>query len=235
MAAHVSTTTPDRKAVVQWLSAAVDGELMADELSSFQELFENDQMGQSVLQEWHSYTAIGEVLRETNARCVVADSGDFLLHFRQYLAQEETHHRELNSSVSGFKASTAQSKYATGGAGLNKSHGSKAANDARFWKRAAGFASVAAVAALGSLVWFSQLPTSSGLVAKTNAPNAVLSAAANVDSQNMVGVADGVSQQWEPDARWVEYMRTHRQYAGDPYWASQRAGGVQRASFNVGQ
>lgn len=234
MTAPKSPTPSDSKAVAQWLSAAVDGELMDDDLASFQELCADEQIGQAVLYEWHSYTAIGEALRDTNARCQVCDSSDFLLRFRQHLAQEETHHRELNSTVSGFSSSTAK-RFAEEAGSAVSHHNSKAANDARFWKRAAGFASVAAIAALGSLLWFSQSPVSSGLVAKTSTPDAVLSAAANVDALGATDSADVASQQWEPDARWVEYMRTHRQYAGDPYWASQRSGGVQRASFNAGQ
>lgn len=223
----------DASARAQWLSAAMDGELSEQDVQSFRMLCATDtemvtETETAVLYEWHSYNVIGEALRETNARCAVCDSTDFMAQLRQRLHNEKAHHCSMD--------------WLTGAATNTMVSANAAANDSRFWKRAAGFASVAAVAACGALLWFSQAGTQPVLVAAadsiSNAGNASVSMervhAVPTSGASSADVVAGAGQ-WEPDARWAEYLRTHRQYAGDPYWSDQRRAGVQRTGFQNGR
>lgn len=223
-----ATASEPATARAQWLSAAMDGELTAEEMQAFQALCAADtaQNG-SVQQDWHSYTAIGEALRETNARCAVCDSGAFMAQLRQRLHSEEAYH-----------CSADWLETAAGSAAVADT----AANDSRFWKRAAGFASMAAVTACAALLWLSQAGTQPVLVAggdtgdgTGDASVRVVEYAVPVSGVQQPADVTAAAGQWEPDARWEEYLRTHRQYAGDPYWSDRRRAGVQRTGFQGGR
>lgn len=222
---HLDTSaadTTDASQQAQWLSAAIDGELSAQEVQIFQQLCADASTETAVLRQWHSYTAIGEALRETNARCTVCDSADFMLQVRQRLQAEEPHHCSVQwlERLTGCHAGT-----------------EAAANEARFWKRAAGFFSFAAVVACGALLWLSHMAAPpaaltagasvGGAVEVTAQTTAVTDTAAGKSASDAAVVAG----QWEADYRWQEYLRTHRQYAGDPYWSDRRGAAVQRTGY----
>lgn len=223
---HLDTSAADAADAsqqAQWLSAAMDGELSAQEVQAFQQWCAGASTETAVLRQWHSYTAIGEALRETNARCTVCDSADFMLQMRQRLQAEEQHHCSVQwlERLTGCHSGAAA-----------------AANEARFWKRAAGFCSLAAVAACGALLWLSYTATPSASALMAGADGGSVAEAAQsiavADTAEMPpasGAAAAVAGQWEVDARWQEYLRTHRQYAGDPYWSDRRGAAVQRTGF----
>lgn len=219
---HLDSSAADATNQAQWLSAAMDGELSAREIENFQQLCADASTETAVLRQWHSYTAIGEALRETNARCAVRDSGDFVLQIRQRLQVEEQHHCSVQwlAQLTGSHADAAVAV---------------AANEARFWKRAAGFCSLAAVAACGALLWFSQAgaPPSALMAATgdTEATGTVVQGLAVTDAAEVPVSGAAVAGQWEADDRWREYLRTHRQYAGDPYWSDRRGAAVQRTGY----
>lgn len=221
---HLDTSaadTTDANQQAQWLSAAMDGELSAQEVQIFQQLCADASTETAVFRQWHSYTAIGEALRETNARCTVCDSVDFMLQMRQRLQSEDLHRCSVQ-----WLEQLPGSRYAGS---------AEAANEARFWKRAAGFCSLAAVAACGALLWFSQAgaPPSALMAATgdTEATGTVVQGLAVTDAAEVPVSGAAVAGQWEADDRWREYLRTHRQYAGDPYWSDRRGAAVQRTGY----
>lgn len=198
---------------------------------------------ESDVQRWQSYVAIGESLRAINASCPVSDSGDFMAQFRSRFAEEKplSVHSDALWSHSGVTRTKMAVKINSNvGASVSNRqttqpihHNTDAANDTRFWKRAAGFASVAAVAAMASVVWMGT-PSTGEVVAQGNLQRNMENVTVADASTRSVPMAAARDQgQWQSDPQLQRYLRTHRQFAGNPYW-SQRPNGLQQASYQPG-
>ena len=175
------------------VSAAVDGELRADELAqALAGLDADDALRASLQADWQAYHLIGDVLRSGEQATCRSSSG-FLARLQTRLQDEALPVAELP------KPDLVQRPMVD------------AANDGVFrWKAVAGFASLAAAAAI---VW----NVSGGGVATTqpqlaSAPAAVLQAAApasrTVEQATLVG---GEPQVMLRDARLDELLAAHKQ------------------------
>jgi len=110
----------------EWMSALVDGQLRDVEFSQAMQRVADDA---EALRAWRDYQAIGDALRSGDRACGGASS-EFLQKLQAQLAAQPLPQRE--APLTSFEAVNAAPP---------------AANDGR-WKIAAGFASVAALAAL---------------------------------------------------------------------------------------
>ena len=180
----------DRTETNELISALADGQLRGD---AFARAVDAAAQDPAARQAWHTYHLIGDVLRSSDLAAHRAPDR-FLAKLQQRLGEEKPvlalHHEAV-------QASAVQRP--------------EAANDASLrWKMAAGFASVAAVAAIG---W--------NVVGIANAPGAQLASAPPP--------AAVVATQGGPmirDAHLDQLLAAHRQLAGAP--ALQTSGGFLR-------
>lgn len=164
------------------LSALVDGELTGPELEQALALAE-DAQGQA---NWQLYHLVGDVLRSPDL--AHHSQHDLLSGLRAQLAQEPPL-QALSDSVAQSVAETASAPRVAMAPGVleqvqapalaSAQQRDPAANASVFrWKLAAGFASIAAVAAVGWQVLMVQAPTAiAPQLAQTAAPNVVAVAA----------------------------------------------------------
>jgi sigma-E factor negative regulatory protein RseA len=119
----------DNMQTQELISALADGQLQGDAFAHAIEVAADDPSGQEA---WHTYHLIGDVLRSGELAAATAPVA-FLGRLKTRLAQEETRYRPLLQAEQGPAVPVAR----------------EAANDASFrWKLVAGFASMAAVAAV---------------------------------------------------------------------------------------
>jgi sigma-E factor negative regulatory protein RseA len=173
------------------ISALADGQLHGD---AFARGVDAACSGDAAYEAWHSYHLIGEVLR-TGECALAARGGDFLSQLQARLAQERVPARaplaEAPIPVITVRA--------------------EAANDTSFrWKMAAGFASMAAVAAVGWAVIATPAgPQQPQLAAAYLAPASV--AAAGASGTVIANTEKGAMIR---DARLDEFLAAHRQFGG---------------------
>lgn len=175
-----STTTQHRELI----SALADGQLVGDDFSSALAMCEADAQA---LDSWNAYHLVGDILRSPELTAHAADTA-FVARLRGRLSQEPV-----------FIAAPA----ALDVPALAGRAGGEAANDASFpWKLVAGFASVAAVAAIA---W----NAGTGLLSPTAAPQL----ARSEPSAQQVLVVSGQGTMVR-DARMQELLAAHKQFGG---------------------
>ncbi|THU03760.1 hypothetical protein E9531_06175 [Lampropedia puyangensis] len=135
----------DNSSLELLLSALADGELSDSECDRLMQSLEAQNMSNAVphtsFPVWETYQIIGECLRAPGQNHAAADSAAFLHTFRQRLAAEPAVKSTLDEVQALQPAPQLTSVTVTG---------SQAANASIFrWKMVAGFASLAAVAAIG--------------------------------------------------------------------------------------
>jgi sigma-E factor negative regulatory protein RseA len=185
------------------LSALADGELGRGELALALESCRQDD---AVLGSWSAYHLIGEVLRSPAPAIVGADLA-FLGRLNQRLALEQEP-----------VVATQPDSLLKPEAGLMHHRGASA-NDGSFrWKLVAGFASLAAVAAIA---W-----NASGMLASPVAPQL---AQASVLQQVVVASPQGPMVR---DARLEELLAAHRQFGGTSALQAP-SGFLQNANFET--
>jgi sigma-E factor negative regulatory protein RseA len=178
----------DRMQTQELISAMADGQLRGEAFARGVEVAAGDPVA---LEAWHTYHLIGDVLRsgEFTAGTLPAV---FLSHLQSRLQQEQR-----NSAVPDTGVARANATPALEPAAAQR----VAANDASFrWKLVAGFASLAALAAIGWTV-------STGLAGK--AQEAQLAAAKRATV--LAGSERGVMIR---DPRLDELLAAHRQLGG---------------------
>lgn len=177
------------------LSALADGQLAGDDFAA---ALEACRQGDSALASWHTYHLIGDVLRSPAPVAQAADRA-FLERLNQRLAQEEV---LVSARPAAPKAVDPGAAKQAGAQPVGDviHHRGPASNEANFrWKLLAGFASLAAVAAIA---W-----NASGLLAPGAAPLPQLAQAS--DSQSvLVASPQGPMVR---DARLEELLAAHKQ------------------------
>ena len=189
------------------LSALADGQLQGDEIEAALAFATDDKEGQAA---WQAYHFIGDVLRSQDLARPVNTA--FLSRLREQIAQETEPSRLQVSAEAQVVAPAPQ----------------EAANAAVFrWKMAAGFASMAAVAAIG---W-----TSLGsLQGSGSAAGAQLAAApTSLQAAPTVAIADAQGQQvMIRDPRLDELLAAHKQF-GSTSALQMPAGFLRNATFET--
>jgi sigma-E factor negative regulatory protein RseA len=199
------------------LSALADGQLQGDELAQALE-FAAQENGQST---WQLYHLVGDVLRSPELAQHQHGTRSMVMRVRELLAQEPLHGRLQETAP--VVAQIAHPVTAV------------AANASVFrWKMAAGFASLAAVAAIG---WssFAGLQGAGSSSAQLAAASASVPAAASVPAQSMappvVAVAGNEGQQvMIRDPRLDELLAAHKQF-GSTAALQMPAGFLRNANF----
>ncbi len=199
------------------LSALADGQLQGDELAQALE-FAAQESGQST---WQLYHLVGDVLRSPELAQHQHGTRSMVMRVREQLAQEPLHGRLQETAP--VVAQIAHPATAV------------AANASVFrWKMAAGFASLAAVAAIG---WssFAGLQGAGSSSAQLAAASASVPAAASVPAQSMappvVAVAGNEGQQvMIRDPRLDELLAAHKQF-GSTAALQMPAGFLRNANF----
>lgn len=176
----MNPTTPTRELI----SALADGQLAGEDFAHALALCEGDA---EVLASWKAYHLIGDVLRSPGLGSHASEAL-FVTRLRARLSQEPA-----LAAAPAWHPAPAQP------AGPSRS---EASNDAGFgWKLVAGFASVAAVAAIA---W----NTGAGLLSPSAAPQL---ARADAAQQVLVPSQQGTMVR---DARMQELLAAHRQFGG---------------------
>ena len=166
------------------ISAMADGQLRGGAFARCMELAASDP---AALEAWQTYHLIGDVLRSSELAAGTLP-GAFLSRLRSRLQHEQRLAAAIPSPAPQSVARPGMPQQA-------------ASNDANFrWKLMAGFASVAAVAAIG---W----STVSGLAGKPEQAQLAAVPAATVPAANVPGAMIR-------DPRLDEFLAAHRQLAG---------------------
>ncbi|HYW55993.1 MAG TPA: sigma-E factor negative regulatory protein [Polaromonas sp.] len=169
------------------ISALVDGQLSGEDLAHVLSVCESD--GESVAS-WNAYHLIGDVLRSPGLAPLGADAA-FVTRLRGRLGQVPSLDGQTDGRVTIVPAEMPVRLPAP-----------EAANDAVFrWKLVAGFASVAAVAAIA---W----TAATGLLAPSSGPELAQSGA---PQQVLVMSEQGAIVR---DARMQELLAAHKQFGG---------------------
>ena len=179
------------------MSALADGQLAGDDLAA---ALQACQQGDSALASWDTYHLIGDVLRSPAPVAQVADRA-FLDRLNQRLKHEEPLVSAPHAPVASDAATQANAKPVSN----LIHHRGPASNDGNFrWKLVAGFASLAAVAAIA---W-----NASGLLAPATAPPQLAQVAqVSVPQQVVVASPQGPMVR---DARLEELLAAHKQLGG---------------------
>ncbi|UUZ78332.1 sigma-E factor negative regulatory protein [Polaromonas sp. P1(28)-13] len=185
------------------MSALADGQLAGDDLAA---ALQACQQGDSALASWDTYHLIGDVLRSPAPVVQVADRG-FLDRLNQRLKHEEPLVGAPHAPVASVDLDAATQANAKPVSDLIH-HRGPASNDGNFrWKLVAGFASLAAVAAIA---W-----NASGLLAPVTAPPQLAQVAqvaqVSVPQQVLVASPQGPMVR---DARLEELLAAHKQLGG---------------------
>ncbi|MGC1174274.1 sigma-E factor negative regulatory protein [Polaromonas sp.] len=175
-----STITQHRELI----SALADGQLVGDDFSSALAVCEADAQA---LDSWNAYHLVGDILRSPELTAHAGDTA-FVARLRARLSQEPAF----------IEAPAALDVPALAGRAVGE-----AANDASFpWKLVAGFASIAAVAAIA---W----NAGTGLLSPSNAPQLARS---EPSAQQMLVVSGQGTM--VRDARMQELLAAHKQFGG---------------------
>lgn len=192
----------DKMTNLEMISALADGQLRGEAFARGVQAAAGDPAAREA---WQAYHLIGDVLR--SAELAQAPSPAFMAKLSARLAQEPVPAIE---SI----AATPRSM----GASAGFSNEREAANDGSFrWKLVAGFASVAAVAAIGWSMAGNLGPSASGQPQLAAAPGGTV----------LAGSQQGVMIR---DARLDELLAAHRQFGGAAA-VQMPAGFVRNATF----
>lgn len=173
------------------VSSLADGQLAGDEFAAALDVCQQDT---SALADWNSYHLIGDVLRAPASVVLGADPA-FLERLNRRLAQEPARTARLHSAGLGNTDAPATGATAPGPVPRRA-----ASNDANLrWKLVAGFASLAAVAAIA---W-----NAAGVLAPVAGPQL----AQGQSSQVLVASPQGTMVR---DARLEELLAAHKQQGG---------------------
>ncbi|MDB5890629.1 MAG: anti sigma-E protein RseA [Polaromonas sp.] len=175
------------------LSALADGEISSDELCG---LLSDTEQGAAVRSDWAAYQLIGDVLRSPGRSVLGADT-DFVDKFNRRLAFQQLQVTSLPAVQPGV-VEPPQPKTVLG----TFQNRGPASNDGNFrWKLLAGFASLAAVSAVG----FNAL----GFLAPVNAPQLAQSSGSPPALQPLlVASPEGTMVR---DARLEQLLAAHKQ------------------------
>ncbi len=189
------------------VSALVDGQLRGRDFARAVELASDDPDAQAA---WQAYHLAGDVLRSPGIAGGTSDEA-FMARLKASLAQEPAY----------YNKPAAMAPAAAGALPVTGGQAPLAANDSGFrWKLVAGFASVAAVVAigwnaagsLGKADMQAQIATAPA-AATVASPGAVSAAPAAQQVQQPVNVA-GTQQVMIRDPRLDELLSAHRQFGG---------------------
>ncbi len=177
------------------ISVLADGQLASEEFSRVLAVFEGDA---EALARWNAYHLIGDVLRSPGLTAHASDAA-FVARLRACLSREPAF--DTASAVIAAIDSTGQKSLPIAGQqAVNPQR--EASNDASFrWRLVAGFASVAAVAAIA---WNAGV----GLLTPSATPQLAQSDAAQ---QVLVVSEQGTMVR---DARMQELLAAHKQFGG---------------------
>ena len=186
---------------LEHLSALCDGSIGAAELDALMDACQEESQP---LERWHAYQVIGAVLRGNEPTVPMRGSADFLANLRSRLDEEAP--VKAVEPVKPLPVSIT---------------GTPAANDGVFrWKLVAGFASMAAVAAVGwnLLATVPAGPVSGGQLAQSPvtapAPTAVASAPTALPAQGQTVAVDTRQGTVIRDAGLERLLAEHRQHGG---------------------
>jgi sigma-E factor negative regulatory protein RseA len=192
------------------MSALADGQLGGDELAAALDASRHDR---SAVVAWDTYHLIGDALRSPALRAKGADMA-FLARLNQRLA------REVPVGSNFHPAAPVVGTVQAPAHGMSRPHG-EAANDGDFrWKLVAGFASLAAVAAIA---W-----NASSLLVPGSAPQL---AQAPLSQQVVVASPQGPMVR---DARLEELLAAHKQLGGTSA-LQEPSGFLRNATFEMPQ
>lgn len=194
----------DKMELHEMISALADGQLRGESLERVIQTVATDSQARTA---WHTYHLIGDVLRSGNLATGTAPAA-FLAGFQIRLEREQSGAR-LEEAAAGMPVAVQQVAKRSG----------DAANDGSFrWKLVAGFASVAAVAAIG---WMAvgdgmrgQQPQMAGA-----APRAAVAVAVERPAVMI------------RDPRLDEMLAAHRQLGGSASALQSPAGFLRNATF----
>ena len=180
------TMNQDQKQREQ-LSALADGQLQGEELAQALRFAAQDEGHEA----WQLYHLVGDVLRSSElAR--PGDGGAFLAQLQQKIAQEPVYPRPAQETLTPVVSLQAQPQ--------------QAANASLFrWKMVAGFASLAAVVAIG----WNALDAQRG-----GAPGPQLAAAPNAAPTQVIATSGQDQQVMLRDPRLDELLAAHKQFGG---------------------
>lgn len=162
------------------ISALADGQVQGEAFARAVQVA----AGRDGLRTWHAYHVIGESLRSGNAPVAGAAPEAFLARLQQRLAQEPTPVLQPAPQLRPVQAPASAS-----------------ANDWG-WKMVAGFASVAAVAAVGWNMW-GATGTGAAQPQLAAAPAGVIAVSSDPRANTMIR-----------DPRLDQFLAAHRQYGG---------------------
>lgn len=182
------------------ISALADGQLRGDE---FTRAVESATADLDALATWHVYHVVGDVLRYGEQTACRQDA-DFMQRLKTRLRQEQIQVPAENT-MNSEAASAYPSRAETRNDALNR-----AANDSIFrWKLVAGFASLAAVAAISwNGLTGASLVTGQSQLAQAVVPMQPQAAQAAVD------VADSAAPVLIRDPRLDAFLAAHEQFGG---------------------
>ena len=200
----------DKMDLQEMISALADGQLRGESLERVIQTVATDAQARTA---WHTYHLIGDVLRSGDLPTGTAPAR-FLAGFQVRLEREPAGERLADASIP--VAATAFPGPASGLSGSSK----EAANDGSFrWKLVAGFASLAAVAAVG---W-----SAVGSIVRPEQPQlakaAVEAATASANRPALM----------IRDPRLDEMLAAHRQYGGVASALQTPAGFLRNATFET--
>ena len=197
----------DKMQMQEMISALADGQLRGEALESVIQAVATDAQARTA---WHTYHLIGDVLRSGNLPIGTAPAR-FLAGFQVRLEREQSSNRpEIIAAPAPLAAAVPQSRLVDAS--------NEAANDASFrWKLVAGFASLAAVAAIG---W-----TAVGDL--TRAQQAQLASVAPQGGQPVAGRPPAMIR----DPRLDEMLAAHRQLGGGASALQTPGGFLRNATF----
>lgn len=195
----------DKMEIQEMVSALADGQLRGDALGRGIDIVATDPQARLA---WHNYHLIGDVLR-SGELSIGTPPATFLARFQVRLEQEQAQARSVAPAP--IIASSAVPAVADTG-GL-----AEAANDGSFrWKLVAGFASVAAITAVG---W-----SAVGELTRVQQPQLASAAQAAGGQRSPVMIRD---------PRLDEMLAAHRQFGGGASALQMPAGFLRNATFEA--
>jgi sigma-E factor negative regulatory protein RseA len=200
----------DKIEMQEMISALADGQLRGEALERVIQTVATDAQARTA---WHTYHLIGDVLRSGDLQTGTAPA-TFLAKFQVRLEREQC--REKLATATESIAEQSRPSWAAASFDSEK----QAANDSSFrWKLVAGFASLAAVAAIGwTTVGGLMRPEQAQLA--TAAPQPAVAAASVERAPVMIR-----------DARLDEMLAAHRQFGGGASALQMPAGFLRNATF----
>jgi sigma-E factor negative regulatory protein RseA len=200
----------DKMEMQELISALADGQLRGEALERVIQTVATDAQARTA---WHTYHLIGDVLRSGDLRTGTPPA-TFLAKFQVRLEREQSLEQASVAAVAPAALPVLDAPL------IGIDLGAESANDGSFrWKLVAGFASIAAVAAIG---W-----TAVGTMVRPEQPQL---AAAQPQVTVPVAVAER-AQVMIRDPRLDEMLAAHRQFGGGASALQMPAGFLRNATF----